>query len=107
MITYYKKDGKFGIHYEDIIDLALILIPISFLSARIYYIIFNLDYYTTWERIIQIKDGGLAIYGGIIGGAISAYLFCKKRKINFLNLLDYIIPCLALRSSYWKMGEFC
>ena len=64
---YYKNDKKYGINYEDIIDLALILIPISFLCARIYYVIFKLDYYKTLEKIINIKDGGLAIYGGIIG----------------------------------------
>lgn len=107
MLIYYKNDGKFGICYDDIIDLALILIPVSFLCARIYYILFNLNYYTTWQKIINIKDGGLAIYGGIIGGAITAYLFCKKKKIIFLDLLDYIVPCLALRASNWKMGKFC
>lgn len=106
MYAYYRKNGKFNIYYEDIIDLALILIPISFLCARLYYILFNLDYYTTLERIINIKDGGLAIYGGIIGGAIIAYLFCKKRNISFLNLADYIIPYLALRTSNRKMGKF-
>lgn len=105
IFMYYKNDGKFGIYFDDIIDLSLILIPISFICARLYYIIFHLEYYTTFEKIISIKDGGLAIYGGIIGGAITAYIFCKKRKISFLNLSDYIIPYLALRSSYRKMGK--
>lgn len=107
MFMYYKRDGKFNISFDDIIDLSLILIPISFIGARIYYIIFNLEYYTTLEKVLNIKDGGLAIYGGIIGGAITAYIFCKKRKISFLDLTDYIIPYLALRTSNRKMGEFC
>ena len=51
MIIYDKNDGKYGIHYEDIIDLALILIPVSFLCARIYYIVFNLKDYTTWCHV--------------------------------------------------------
>lgn len=106
MFMYYKKDGKFGIKYDDIIDLALVLIPISFICARIYYIIFNLSSYKTFGEMLNIKDGGLAIYGGIIGGAITAYLFCKERKISFLDLADYIIPYLALRTSNRKMGEF-
>lgn len=106
IFMYYKNDGKFGIYFDDIIDLSLVLIPISFICARLYYIIFHLEYYTTFERIISIKDGGLAIYGGIIGGAITVYIFCKKRKISFLDLTDYIIPYLALRSSNRKMGEF-
>lgn len=105
MFMYYKKDGEFGIYFDDIVDLSLMLIPISFICARLYYIIFHLEYYTTFERIISIKDGGLAIYGGIIGGAVTAYIFCKKRKISFWDLADYIIPYLALRASYRKMGE--
>ncbi len=106
IFMYYKNDGKFGIYFDDIIDLSLILIPVSFICARLYYIIFHLEYYTTFQRIISIKDGGLAIYGGIIGGAITTYIFCKKRKISFLDLTDYIIPYLALRASNRKMGQF-
>ena len=106
IFMYYKNDGKFGIYFDDIIDLSLILIPVSFICARLYYIIFHLEYYTTFQRIISIKDGGLAIYGGIIGGAITTYIFCKKRKISFLDLSDYIIPYLALRTGYRKMGQF-
>lgn len=106
MIMFYKNDRKFGIRYSDIIDLALILIPISFICARIYYIIFNISSYKTFGEILNIKDGGLAIYGGIIGGAITVYFFCKKRKISFLDLADYIIPYVSLRPSNRKVGEF-
>lgn len=106
IFMYYKNDGKFGIYFDDIIDLSLILIPVSFICARLYYIIFHLEYYTTFERIISIKDGGLAIYGGIIGGGITAYIFCKKRKISFLDLTDYIIPYLALGQAIGRWGNF-
>ena len=78
MFAYYKNDKKFGVRYDDIIDLSLILIPVSFISARIYYVVFNLQSYTSFSQMLNIKDGGLAIYGGIIGGAITAYLFCKS-----------------------------
>lgn len=106
MIMFYKNDGKFGIKYNDIVDLALILIPISFICARIYYIIFNVFSYKTFGEILNIKEGGLAIYGGIIGGGVTSYIFCKKRKISFLDLADYIIPYVALRPSNRKMGKF-
>lgn len=95
----------YGIHYDDILDLSLILIPVSFICARIYYVLFNLKNYTSFSQMINIKDGGLAIYGGILGGAITAYIFCKKRKISFLDLADYVIPYLALRAKHWKMGK--
>ena len=101
LFMYYKRDGKFCIHYDDILDLSLYVIPISFLCARIYYIIFHLENYTSFSQILNIKDGGLAIYGGIIGGAITTYVFCKKRSLSFLDLADYIIPYLSLRTSNW------
>ncbi len=107
LIIFKIKDGKFGIKFSDMIDLSLFVIPISIISARIYYILFNLEYYINYpSQIFNLKAGGLAIYGGIIGGLITCYIFCKKRKINLLDLLDYIIPCLALRTSNRQMGEF-
>lgn len=100
LLIYKLKDGKFEIKFSDILDLALLVIPISIVSARLYYILFNLEYYVANPtQIFNLRSGGLAIYGGIIGGAVTCYIFCKKRKINLLNLLDYIVPCLALRTS--------
>ena len=107
LIIFRIRDGKFGIKYSDILDLSIYVIPISIISARIYYVLFNLDYYTYYPlQILNLKAGGLAIYGGIIGGAITCYVFCKKRKINIVDLFDYIVPCLALRTGNRKMGEF-
>lgn len=100
LLIYKLKNGKFEIKFSDILDLALLVIPISIVSARLYYILFNLEYYVeNPTQIFNLRSGGLAIYGGIIGGAVTCYIFCKKRKINLLNLLDYIVPCLALRTS--------
>ena len=100
LIIYKIKDGKFGIKFSDVFDLSLYVIPISIISARIYYILFNLNYYSRFPiEILNLKAGGLAIYGGIIGGGITCYVFCKKREINILDLFDYIVPCLALRTS--------
>lgn len=107
LVIFKIKDGMFNIKFSDIFDLSLYVIPISIISARIYYILFNLKYYINYPiQIFNLKAGGLAIYGGIIGGAITCYIFCKKRKINLLNLFDYIVPCLALRTSNRKMGKF-
>ena len=100
LIIFKTKDGKFGIKFNDILDLSIFVIPISIISARLYYIVFNANYYiSNTIQIFNLRSGGLAIYGGIIGGVITCYVFCKKRKINLLDLLDYIVPCLALRPS--------
>lgn len=101
------KKSKFDIKFDDILSLMIILIPVSILSARIYYVLFKMDYYIlNPSQILNLRNGGLAIYGGIIGGTICTYLFCKKKKIDFLNLLDCIVPCLSLRTINWKMGKF-
>lgn len=101
-----KQNGKYAIKYNDIIDLSIILIPVSFIGARLYYCVFNLSNYNSIMSILNLKDGGLAIYGGIIAGVIAAYFFCKKRKIKMLDLLDYIVPFLALGQSIGRWGNF-
>lgn len=98
--------GKYGIKFADIIDLCIFLIPISIICARLYYVLFEIDYYIKEPlQIFNLRNGGLAIYGGIIGGAVTCYIYCKKKKIDILDLLDFIAPCLALRTSNWKMGK--
>ena len=100
LLIYKLKNGKFEIKFSDILDLALLVIPISIVSARLYYILFNLEYYVANPtQMFNLRSGGIAIYGGIIGGTVTCYIFCKKRKVDLLNLLDYIVPCLALRTS--------
>ena len=80
LIIFKTKDGKFGIKFNDILDLSIFVIPISIISARLYYIVFNANYYiSNTIQIFNLRSGGLAIYGGIIGGVITCYVFCKKR----------------------------
>ena len=75
-ILFCKKDsGKYDIKFDNILELMIALIPSSILSARIFYIIFKLDYYIQNPgNILNIRDGGLAIYGGIIGAVITIYI---------------------------------
>ena len=87
--------------------MILIVIPISFLSARLYYILFNLDYYLkNINQILDIRNGGLAIYGGIFGAIIAIGIFCRKRNIDFLDMLDMVVPYLALGQSIGRWGNF-
>ena len=101
------NNKKCNIEYKDILDLSIFLIPISIICARLYYVIFDLEYFLeNPSQIFNIRDGGLAIYGGIIGGVITCYVFCKKRNIRFLELLDYLVPCLALGQAIGRWGNF-
>lgn len=107
LIIFKKRDGLYKIKFSDILDLMLYLIPIAIISARLYYIVFNLDYYLQRpDEIINIRSGGIAIYGALIGGIITCLVFCRKRKINLLDLLDYIVPGLVLGQAIGRLGNF-
>lgn len=103
-----KRDsGKYGIKFDTILDLSLYVIPISIISARLYYIIFNLEPYIAEPlKIFDFRSGGLAIYGGIIGAVVTIIIFCKKRKINFLDILDYVTPFFPLAQAIGRWGNF-
>lgn len=107
-IIVIKKHNKlYNITYPDMLDLLIFLIPISILSARIYYVIFDFKYFMKFPlQILNFRTGGMAIYGGIIGGIITCIIFCKKRKIKFLDLTDYIVPSLALGQAIGRWGNF-
>ena len=95
------------IKYENILELVVYILPIGFISARLYYVLFNIEYYyKSPMQIFNIKSGGLAIYGGIIGGAITTYIYCKKKQINAMELLDQIVPVLALSQGIGRWGNF-
>ncbi len=100
-------DGRFGIKFDNILDLAIFVLPISIISARIYYVIFSLDFFLdSPSEILNIKNGGLAIYGGIIGGLVTILIYSKIKKINPLNITDFIVPVLALAQSIGRWGNY-
>lgn len=107
LILCRLHSGRFGIKFDDILDMAIFVIPIAIISARLYYVVFSLDYFLdNPSEIFQIKDGGLAIYGGIIGGLITILIMCKFKKIKVLDVTDYIVPVLALAQSIGRWGNY-
>ena len=107
-ILALKKDcKKYNIEYNDILELMILIIPIAIVCARLYYVIFNMQYYlNNPSEIINIRNGGLAIYGGIIGGAITTIIFCKIKKIKILDMFDMIIPYLSLGQAIGRWGNY-
>jgi phosphatidylglycerol:prolipoprotein diacylglycerol transferase len=100
-------DGRYGIRFDNIIDLLIFVLPISFICARIYYCVFAWqDFSTNIFEVFNFRNGGLAIYGGLIGASITTFVFCKLKKINFLDLIDYMIPVVALGQAIGRWGNF-
>lgn len=100
-------NGKFGVKFEDILDLAVWVLPISIICARLYYVAFSWeDYSSNLLDIFKIKDGGLAIYGGLFGGLFTILIYCKIKKKNPLDITDYIVPTVALAQAIGRWGNY-
>ena len=90
-----KEAKRTGQNPEDYMDFILYAVFFSLIGARLYYVIFQWEYYKNdLMSIFYIREGGLAIYGGVIGAIITAYVFSKKRKLRFKQMLD--TGCLGL-----------
>ncbi len=119
-VLYAIYLGKFEkISSDDMVDLAFAVIVCGVLGARLYYVIFKWDNYIvtnmgnfiqnileTLKNMIAVWEGGLAIYGGILGGLLTAYIFAKKRKIKFLKLFDILVPCVLIGQVIGRWGNF-
>ena len=80
-VTYIIFRAKqIGIDSEQVLDFALFVIPIGVLGARLYYVIMEIDSFHSIGEVFNIRNGGLAIYGGIIAGAITVFCVCKYKK---------------------------
>ena len=99
--------GRYNIKFDNILDFSLFVLPISIICARLYYVLFSLDYFIENPiEIFQINNGGLAIYGGIIGGVVTIAVLSKIKKIKFLDITDYVAPVLALAQSIGRWGNY-
>lgn len=106
ILCKYSKEN-YSIKFDDVLEIAMFSIIFGIIGARIYYVLFNLEYYLDNIReIINIRDGGLAIYGGLLLGIYVVVKLCKKRNISSLNFLDYIIPFVALAQCIGRWGNF-
>lgn len=102
-----KEAEKRGIEEDTIIDMALWTIPIAFVGARLYYVLFELGYYLeNPSQIIAIWNGGIAIYGGLIAGGLTVYWFTKKKQISIWLMLDILAPNVLLAQAIGRWGNF-
>ena len=107
IVSYYaaKHENKFD--PELVFDYLITMIIPAIVGARLYYVIFSWDYYKNHlSEIIQIRNGGLAIYGGVIAGAITLYIFCKKKHLSMLQFGDVAVKGLLVGQILGRWGNF-
>ena len=95
-----------GITADTILDIALLVVPCGVVGARLYYVLTSLDRFDSFGEIFDIRSGGLAIYGGIIGGAIAVIIMARVKKINFFLLADMITPAVLIGQILGRWGNF-
>ena len=103
----YTQAKKKGIDPDSMLDYALLTIPTAIVFARIYYVIFEWEQYADNPiSVLYIWNGGIAIYGSIIGGVIATLIFSKWKKISFWTLADLVAPGLVLGQAIGRWGNF-
>lgn len=103
-----KRCKSVGLKTDDLIDLLIFAVPISIIGARAYYVVWKFDelYYYDYAAMFRIWDGGIAIYGAIIFGVITAVIFCKVKRIRIGALLDVACMGLLIGQAIGRWGNF-
>lgn len=102
-----KEGPKKNISADDVTDFILIAFPLAILGARLYYVIFEWSYYRQHlNEVFAIWNGGLAIYGGLITGAIVLFVFSYYRLIKPIDFLDIAVPGVMIAQSIGRWGNF-
>ena len=102
-----KRTKKFGLKEDDILDGVLSIVPFAIICARLYYCIFSWDSFKANPiSILYIWQGGLAIYGGVLGAALGVVVFCLIKKIRLGTVLDLVALGFLIGQSIGRWGNF-
>lgn len=97
---------KFDLTVDNILDVLLFGLPVGVICARAYYVIFQWDQYESFAEMVNIRDGGLAIYGGVIGAFVTGYIYCRIKKVNLLAMFDIASLGFLIGQSIGRWGNF-
>lgn len=105
--TYaFYRMKSLGLVLDNMLDIAIVCIPCGIIGARLYYVMMSLDSYHSIGEALAIWNGGLAIYGGVIGGFLGVLAVCKWKKYNFFGVLDCICPGVMIGQLIGRWGNF-
>ena len=92
---------------DAVVDASIFALPLGIVGARTYYVLFEWDYYSAHlSEIFAIRNGGLAIHGGLLGGTLAVFIYCRVKKISFIELLDMLAPGVVLAQGIGRWGNF-
>jgi 16S rRNA (cytosine1402-N4)-methyltransferase/phosphatidylglycerol:prolipoprotein diacylglycerol transferase len=106
LLAYYEAK-RLGRNPEYIIDLALWCVPAAVIGARAYYVLLEWDYYNgDIMKMINIREGGLAIHGALIAAVFTGYIFTKIKKLSFWQTADIVAPSIVIGQAIGRWGNF-
>lgn len=102
-----RRSKQFGLKNEDLLDGVLWIVPLAIVCARAYYVFSEWDRYADdLSQIINLRNGGLAIYGGVIGAAIGVVIFAKVKKVSLPAVLDLVALGFLIGQCIGRWGNF-
>ena len=106
--SYAVSRAKYsGFSVDDMLDYVLVALPLGIVCARLYYVIFYNDgSFRTFYDVIAVWEGGLAIYGGVLGGLLGMFLVSRKKKNNLRAVLDCFAPGVMIGQIFGRWGNF-
>jgi phosphatidylglycerol:prolipoprotein diacylglycerol transferase len=106
LIFAIKNAPKFGVLSDDIFDIGFAGAIVGIIGARFYYVLFNIADYNVYTAIFGIRDGGLAIYGGIIFGVVTAIIISFAKRVKFTAVLDLVSFGFLIGQGIGRWGNF-
>ncbi len=101
------RSKKYGVSTDNLVDVLIFSIIGGIVGARLYYVLFTLDTFKgRWLDVFKIWEGGVAIYGGIIGAVLVGWIVCRVKKHKFLPMLDSVAGALLLGQAIGRWGNF-
>ena len=101
-----RREKALGLKKDTALDIALVSLPFGLIGARVYYVLLHRGEYENFVQMLDPRGGGLAIYGGVILGALAAFVLCRIKKADFVRWTDLALPCVALAQCIGRWGNF-
>lgn len=103
----HREAKRQALNEEKVSDIVFWTIILGFIGARVYYVLFRIDYYlANPAHIFRIWEGGIAIYGGILAGLAAIYYFCRRYQVPFIKMLDITAPAVLTAQAIGRWGNF-
>jgi len=103
----HREAIRRGVDPDKVLNAIVLAVLVALLGARLYYVLFNWEYYVANPRkILAVWEGGLAIHGGLIAGALATILYCRRAGLSLPVTLDIMVPGVAIGQAIGRWGNF-